>query len=372
MEPESLDKGRLGPDPFIWAIPLVLTGLGVLMISSTTSYRSLALFGNPFVFGLRQLQFLGVGLVAMVIAYMIPPEWLRRATATLWVMSLVVTWLSLTPLIGHEVGGASRWLRVGPFSFQPFELLVLASVAHLANRLTIEKLTPKRAFVRTLLLLILSILPVILQPDLGGTLLLVALCLGLYVGHYGWRYPLYGSVFLAAIVGLLIRGENYRLRRIWAFLDPWKDPRDGGFQVIQGLVAFANGGFWGVGFGKGFQKLHYLPASHTDFIFAVLAEELGFPGTMLILLLFALWAFRIMRLARDQRDDFTALLTWGLALSVLLPMMINLGGVTKLLPLTGMPLPFMSYGGSSLVAMWIKIGLLLRLSKETEGGCATS
>ncbi|QTX33535.1 cell division protein FtsW [Aminithiophilus ramosus] len=365
MERESPDQVRCGPDPFIWAIPLVLTGLGILMISSTTSYRSLALFGNPFVFGLRQLQFLGIGLTAMVMTYMIPLGWLRRLTAPFWVLALVFTWLSLAPLVGHAAGGASRWLRLGPFSFQPFELLSLASVAHLANRLTVEELTPKRAFTRTLLLLSLSVLPVLLQPDLGGTLLLTALCMGLYVDHHGWRYPLGGGAGLALIVTFLIRGENYRLRRIWAFLDPWKDPRDSGFQVIQGLVAFANGGFWGVGLGKGFQKLHYLPASDTDFIFAVLAEELGFPGTALVLSLFAFWAFRVMKLARTQTDSFFALLVWGLGLSVLLPMIINVGGVTKLLPLTGMPLPFLSYGGSSLVSMWIKIGLLLGLAKES-------
>ncbi len=367
MERETSDGSFQGPDPFLWVIPLVLTGLGILIISSTTSYRSLSIYGNPFVFGLRQFQFLGIGLIAMLVAYMIPLRWTQKGTASLWVIALALTWLSLVPAFSHTAGGASRWIRLGPLTFQPLELLILASVAHLANRLTNEPLSSRRAFGRALLLFSVAVVPLLFQPDLGGALLLGFLCMGLYVNRYGWFYPLIGGAGLCLVGGLLVTFEKYRMRRIWAFLDPWKDPRDSGFQVIQGLVAFANGGFWGVGLGKGLQKLHYLPASHTDFIFSVLAEELGFPGTALVLLLFAFWAFRVKQLTCCQEGEFSSLFSWGLAISILLPMTINLGGVTKLLPLTGMPLPFLSYGGSSLVSMWIKVGLLLRLSRETKG-----
>ena len=371
MPQDSINRTDLAPDPFIWVIPLILNGLGVLMISSTTSYRSLATYGNPYLLGFRQVQFFFIGLFCMIIAYIIPIRIIKKMTGSLWLLALMLTWLTLVPGFNRVAGGASRWVQFGPFSFQPFELLLLTTVAHLTNRLTVEPLNRRRAFLRMSLLLFVAVLPLLFQPDLGGSILLVFLCMGIYVGAYGWLYPILGGSLMSLLGAFLISIEGYRMRRIWAFLDPWKDPRDSGFQVIQGLVAFANGGFWGVGLGKGLQKLHYLPASHTDFIFAVLAEELGYPGTMLVLGLYAAWTYRVMRLTMTHEKGFAALFSWALGLSVLLPMMINVGGVTKLLPLTGMPLPFLSYGGSSLVSMWLRIGLLLRLSKETKEVNAT-
>ena len=161
--------------------------------------------------------------------------------------------------------------------------------------------------------------------------------------------------------------ESYRLRRYVAFLDPWKEPLDSGFQVIQGLVAFANGGLLGVGIGKGLQKMNYLPAAHTDYIFAAIGEEFGFIGTGLVVILFTMWAWRCFKVYKQAPSPFLRTLLWGLVISVLLPFFINVGGVTKLLPLTGMPLPFMSYGGSSLLMMWIRVGLIVRITKEIVG-----
>ena len=164
---------------------------------------------------------------------------------------------------------------------------------------------------------------------------------------------------------MLIVFEPYRMRRLLAWLDPWRDPLNKGFQAIQGLIAFANGGLWGSGLGHGFQKLNYLPAAYTDFIYAAVGEELGFAGTLCILALFAFWLMQTRDSYFRSEDSFKATLIWGISLTILLPLVINVAGVTKMIPLTGMPLPFVSYGGTSLVTMWARVGLLLRLEKDS-------
>lgn len=187
--------------------------------------------------------------------------------------------------------------------------------------------------------------------------------MAIHVQSRGWSWP-----FIAGAAGfpfffMFIIREGYRLRRYIAFLDPWEQPMDSGFQVIQGLVAFSNGGLFGVGVGKGLQKLNYLPAAHTDYIFATVGEEFGFIGTFFILFFFLLWTMRACS-AYKNAEGFRATLIWALTVSVLIPLFINLGGVLKLMPLTGIPLPFISYGGSSLLFMWAKIGLLMRVCRE--------
>jgi cell division protein FtsW len=164
---------------------------------------------------------------------------------------------------------------------------------------------------------------------------------------------------------MLIFFEPYRMRRVSAFLDPWSDPLDKGFQAIQGLIAFSNGGFWGAGLGHGFQKLNYLPAAYTDFIYAAIGEELGLMGTLGVIGLFAFWVSQTKMIYYRVPDGFKTSLTWGVTLTVVIPLVINVAGVTKLIPLTGMPLPFISYGGTSLLTMWSRIGIMLRLEKES-------
>lgn len=351
----------LKTDLWIWVIPLFLSGLGILAITSISSVS----FSDGTIptasLGLRQAKVLILSVFFMFGVFLIPVSRWKKITPYLWGFSLLLTVFTLIPGLGSEAGGASRWLRLGPVRFQPFELLAFSFVAHLCNRLTSETLTREKAFIRMSLILSVSTVPLMLQPDLGGTLLLIALGFGIYIERFGWKWPVLSSILLAGIISFSIWLKPYRMRRITAFLDPWKDPQDTGFQVIQGLIAFANGGLWGVGVGKGLQKLQYLPAAHTDFIFAAIGEELGLLGTGLILMLFCVWSLRLFQHYRETTDPFVASLLWGLNLSVLLPVLINVGGVTKLLPLTGMPLPFISYGGSSLLFMWMRVGLALRV-----------
>lgn len=211
-----------------------------------------------------------------------------------------------------------------------------------------------------------SSVPLLCQPDLGTTILVFLISMGMYVERVGFKLPIItGAVIIAAASPSLVFGTSYRMRRISAFINPWNDPLDTGFQAIQGLIAFANGGFWGTGMGHGFQKLNYLPAAYTDFIYAAIGEELGLVGTVGVLMLFAFWIAQTRRIYYNLEDKFRSSLTWGVTLTVVLPLIINVAGVTKLMPLTGMPLPFVSYGGTSLLMMWSRVGMLMKLEKES-------
>jgi cell division protein FtsW len=207
--------------------------------------------------------------------------------------------------------------------------------------------------------------PVLMQRDFGTTVMLAAVCMGMFVERFGWKYPLkFGMASMPVIAGLIYL-KDYRMRRLLAFMDPHSDPLDAGYQIIQSLIAFANGEVWGAGLGHGLQKLHYLPAGYTDFIYAMLAEEVGLLGTMSVLALFAFWVLRCRCLYKRVRDGFETSVVWGVTLTMLLPFFINIAGVTKLIPLTGMPLPFISYGGSALFVAWMRIGVLLRIHKSS-------
>ncbi len=366
-EPEEPER-RYRANPFIWVIPLILSGIGILMITSTTSPNSFVFTGTPFQTGLRQLRWLGIAIVGMFFVYSVPVRIWYRLSTPLYMLMWLLSWLPLVPGIGDAAGGASRWIRIPGLgvSLQPGELLALALALHVAKFLTRDgDRDPMKTFISVLFLVILTAIPLLAQPDMGTTVLVFAVAMGMYVERIGWRYPLVAGSFIAFVVfPLLIWIEPYRMRRVFAFLDPWEDPLNKGFQAIQGLIAFANGGAWGTGLGHGFQKLNYLPAAYTDFIYAAIGEELGFAGTLCVLALFAFWLMQTRAAYFRTQDDFKALLIWGISLTVLLPFAINIAGVTKMMPLKGMALPFISYGGTSLVTMWARIGLLLRLEKD--------
>lgn len=352
-------------DPLIWLIPLVMSGIGILMITSTTSPASFEVSGTPFTMGVRQLKWLGVGLAAMLFSYSLPVRFWFRIGGFIWVTSMLLIGLTLIPGVGMEVGGASRWIRLGGISVQPAEIISLAIVLVVAKICAKNEKNSLECFRKIIFILVPSAIFLMCQPDLGSVILLLLICMGMYVERFSWKLPLLFGALGAGTLALLILIEPYRMRRVTAFLDPWSDPLDKGFQTIQGLIAFANGGVWGSGLGHGFQKLQYLPAAYTDFIYAALAEELGLWGTLGILLLCFMWMTRGRALYNNAAEGYQTSLAWGLTLGILLPFFINIAGVTNLMPLTGMPLPFISYGGSALVMMWLRVGIMLRLHKES-------
>jgi cell division protein FtsW len=300
----------------------------------------------------------------MCCCYLTPLSIIRRSSWFLWGAALLMVFGTLIPGIGVRVGGARRWLNVG-IQFQPLEILTLAVPLFLADRLTASKREGLQCFCRpSLFLAVFSAFPLFLQPNMGGIILIFGICMSMHVVAKGWKYPLVGALFLGiAFVGMIYM-EPYRMRRFLAFVDPWEDPLDRGFQIIQGLVAFSNGGILGVGVGKGLQKLNYLPAAHTDYIFPAIGEEFGLVGTLFIVSLYIIWTIKSYSLYRRSSDLYISVLIWGMTASILLPMFVNLGGVMKLMPLTGIPLPFLSAGGTALVFTWVKVGILMRVGKE--------
>ena len=352
-------------DPLIWILPLLLSGIGLIMIVSITSPWTMENTGSAFSRGIRQLQGLGLGLISMLIIAIIPTNFWKKAAGAFWVFAVIAAALTLFPGIGVKVGGARRWIDLGPVRFQPLEILTLAVVIELAKSLSCSEKNGVSAFFSiTAVILCVSVFPLVLQPNMGGTILIFGLCMAIHVELKGWRMPLFlGTTLFPLFLWFIVQG-GYRLRRYIAFINPWKDPLSSGFQVIQGLVAFANGGISGVGIGNGLQKMNFLPAAHTDYILATLGEEFGLIGTLTVLCLFMLWTSRVFLLYVKATEPFQAALIWGIAISVLFPFFINVGGVLKMIPLTGIPLPFMSFGSSAMIVMWMKIGILLRLHKE--------
>lgn len=352
-------------NPFLWVIPLVLSGIGILMITSTTSPTSFRYTGTPFLVGMRQLKWLGFAMTVMLLLSAIPTKAWYKLSTPIFALTWLASWLPLVPGIGGSVGGASRWIQLPGISIQPGELLCMATALMMAKFLSRGEKSARSAFLVAISLVFFACVPLLFQPDFGTIVLIFVIAMGMFVERFGWRWPvLAGGALAFALVPFLVLGESYRMRRIYAFLNPWDDPLGKGYQAIQGLIAFANGGLWGAGLGHGFQKLNYLPAAYTDFIYAAIGEELGLIGTLGVLALFAFWLVQTKNLYFSLKDPFRASLTWGVTLTVLIPLIINVAGVTKMMPLTGMPLPFISYGGTSMLTMWARIGMLVRIEKE--------
>lgn len=347
-----------------WAIPLVLSSLGILMISSVTAQLTAAQARTPFFYGLKQIQWLLVGLTAMIASTLPTAAFWRKWSGVIWSLAVLLMIMTLLPGLGRSGGGASRWVRLGPFSLQASEVLLFATAIHLSRKLNEPGLDRGKAIWRTLLIFGISVWPFLFQPDLGGAMILFGLAMAVFVQVFGWTIPLIaGSIALVAMFIPVVLISRYRIERITSFLDPWSDPLGSGFQTIQGFIAFANGGFFGVGIGRGLQKLQYLPAAHTDFILAVIGEEIGLIGTFSVILLFGIFLLIQYLSYLSAAGKFEATLVWAITLTIFIPFIVNAAGVLRLLPLTGVPLPFVSYGGSSLVLGWCKIGVLLRLMR---------
>ena len=364
----------------------------MVMISSL-SLRNNMMNGNPYAQPLKQFQFIGIGVILamMMMTYCESRrednakkkkpgknflDIIRDNSGKLFAFSWFLVLLTLIPGLGVKVGGARRWLSLPGFRFQPLEVILFTLPIFMADRLTDESSLPKvmnfKSFLKPTLTVIIIVGTFLMgQPNLGGTILVAAICLTMHVERRGWKYPLITFLIAAVLaVGFINFAPyliaEYRMRRVRAFLDPWEDPMNTGYQIIQGLVAFANGSLTGVGIGKGLQQEKYLPEASTDYIFPAIGEEFGLIGTMSLLILYALWTWRVFYIYKNAKSPFTKSLALGLAASVIYPMFVNAAGVMKLMPLTGIPMPFVSAGGSSMLFMWAKVGLLMCIKIESE------
>ena len=346
----------------------MLGGIGLVMVYSASSIVAADRYGDAAYFLKRQLIWVGLGTAAMLLTQRIHYAALRRFAAPLLLLAVGALALVLVPGVGRVAGGARRWISLGgPFSFQPAEAAKLAMAIYLANFLANrgERLQDfRRGIVPPVLVTGLMFGLILAQPDLGSALIIgVVTLVMLFVA--GARVVHLAGLILIGIPGVLlaILGEEYRRRRLLAFLDPWADPQGAGFHIIQSLLALGSGGLLGVGLGNSRQKFFYLPERHTDFIFSILGEEMGLIGTGAVVALFALFAYRGFRVARRAPDQFGSLLAAGITLMVVLQAVLNIGVTTGVLPITGVPLPFLSFGGSSLLFTMIASGILLNISQ---------
>ena len=360
---------RVGVDKWVFCIVLLLVVAGLLMVFSASAVMASARYGSPYSFLLRQAVAAVAGLLAMWALMHVDYRRLNNPSIVFPGMAITIL-LLLATLLGHGSHGAHRWIYVGPLQFQPSELAKPALVLFLAwwlqDRMSrIENLreTVLPAVVPSLLFIGL----IVKEPDLGTAMVIAAVtALLLYLAGMNFKYLGYAA--LASVVPLyfLLFRVKFRRDRILAFLNPDADPLGKGFHIIQSLIAVGTGGFHGVGYMEGRQKLFYLPESHTDYIFANIAEELGLLGTVAILLLFVAFGYRGIRAAILSTDPFARFLAFGITATVLIQAFFNISVVVALLPTKGITLPFVSYGGTSLFITLASVGVLLNITREIE------
>jgi cell division protein FtsW len=345
---------------------LTLVGIGLIMVFSSSAVTSSVQYGDAYHYFKKQLLWALISIGAMIVVMKINYMRLKDFVIPLMVISLVCLVLVITP-VGTEVKGSSRWIMLGPFNLSPSELAKLGVIMFMARSMenNIEKVKSFQKGVLPYLVMLAVICALIMsQPDLGtscaiaGTVFFLLMVAGAQWSHLG----MIAAAGVAAI-GAAIAVAPYRKERMIAFINPWKYAGDEGFQIIQSLYALGSGGLFGMGLGRSRQKFFYLPEQHTDFIFAILGEELGFIGAFVVLLLFVLFAWRGFKIAINAPDNFGSILASGLTVMVILQASMNIGVVSGVLPVTGITLPFISYGGSSLLFTLTGVGLLLNISR---------
>jgi cell division protein FtsW len=354
------------PDTLLLIVTLILVTVGTVMIYSSSSIMAASRYHDGYLFLKKQILFVAMGLALMYFLTTMPYQLLKRAAYPLIGISFIMLLIIFIPHVGIKVGGARRWLSLGFIAFQVSELVKVSVVLFLAHFLT-KKMAHlqdfKKGIVAPLMVTGFLIGLILLQPDFGtAAIIAVLLMFMLYVS--GCRI-LHLSAMVAALIPIgafLLIQKPYRIERLKIFLDPWRDPQNTGFQIIQSLLSFGSGGTFGVGIGDGMQKLFYLPEPHTDFIIAVIAEESGFIGVLAVILLFVVFIYRGFRISFKAPDRFGSLLAAGLTMVIALEAFINIAGVMGLVPLKGLALPFLSYGGTSLMMSLVTVGILLNVS----------
>lgn len=346
-----------------------LVAVGLVMILSASSVSSFAEYGSSFLYFKRQLIWAAIGLLGFVAFSRWDYRRLKGAGYVLLPLVLLLLVAVLIPGVGVTAGGSSRWLRLGPVSFQPSEPAKLALLLFAADVFSRKSERALERLGHTIMpmvpvLVVLAVL-VLLQPDLGTTLVLGAIGLGmLFVAGAPLRYLAPLTLGASALTTVAALAEPYRRARVLAFIDPWKDPLNTGYHTIQSLIALGSGGWFGVGLGASRQKWSYVPNAHTDFIFAILGEETGFFGTFMVVGLFAFLCYLGIRTARNARDRFGMLVAAGITIWMAFQALVNMGAVTAALPVTGVPLPLVSFGGTSLVISLVAIGILTNIAKQ--------
>ncbi len=366
-------QGRYAPDVWLTLSTTVLLALGLVLVYSSSAIYAGRLYHDPQRFLRSQSLYALIGLGCMAAAACIPRALLVARSAWLWLAAMTACAAVLIPGVGHFVGGARRWLTFFGFSCQPSEFCKLAVVlllaALLARRVAAEG--SRRGLLLPVLFVQAPVALILCEPDLG-TAMVIEMVMVLLLFTAGLRPRTLIVLGLAAspVLYHLVVGTPFRLRRLMSYIDPWAYRSTTGYQVTEALISIGSGGLWGTGLGEGKQKLFFLPEAHTDFIFAVLAEELGFVGVVLLIGTFACLVWRAMHIAMRVSDAFDRYLALGVAALIGIPAVFNACVATGLLPTKGLPLPFVSYGGSNLVVTLTAMGLLFRIDRDMQRGSA--
>jgi cell division protein FtsW len=355
------------PDFIIFFAVIALLAIGVVMVYSSSAVSAYVNFQDSYYFLKRQIIWVTLGLLAMILTMNIDYHAWRKLAKPVMLVTIVLLILVLIPGMGRVVNGARRWLGFGSLYMQPSEIAKLSMVLFCASSLALrqDRITSFVKGVLPQLLVLLVVFGLILkEPDLGtalaigGTVFVLLFTAGAKISHLV-------SLGVAGVSGIIaaIIVEPYRMKRLLAFSDPWADPLDTGYHIIQSLYAIGSGGLFGVGLGRSREKFLYLPEPHTDFIFAILGEELGFIGTITVIILFFLFAWRGLKVAISAPDIFGSLMAAGITTMIIIQALMNIAVVTASMPVTGIPLPFLSFGGSALIFTLSGVGILLNISR---------
>ncbi|MCX7679867.1 MAG: putative lipid II flippase FtsW [Spirochaetes bacterium] len=368
---DYIDTRRISePDFLLFLVVFTLAGIGLAMSYSASAAYAQRVFHDSFYFLKRQLVWCVLGFVALYALQVVDYRLLAKYTKLMLFFSIIALLLVFVPGIGKSVKGSSRWLGSGAFAMQPAEFVKVFLVIYLAKVFSIEHETVAGNVMRLLVPMLISAIVfvlILLQPDFSNAMIVLLIAvLMLFFSGFPFIYLLTLGVLSIPMFYLLIYQVTYRRARILAFLDPWAHRYGIGYHIVQSFIAFKIGGLFGVGLGNGTQKIQRLPEPHTDFIFAVIAEEAGLVGTIFVIALFCAFGIRGIRIALHAPDDFGRLLAVGLTVLVCTQAFINIAVVSGKLPTTGIPLPFISYGGSSFISTMIASGILLNISRFRE------
>jgi len=366
------------PDFYLFAIVIILLTIGICMVFSSSFIMADKWYGDSYYFLKKQIIYAIIALIVFLFSTNIDYHHYKKISKPLLILSIILLSAVFIPGIGRSAGGAIRWINLRLFSFQPSEIAKFALILYMAESMSRKDIKDLKTFARGILpsLVVIGTIFILIlkEPDFSTALIVLGISfVMLFIG--GTRITQLFTLIVASIpIGtLILLKEEYRKVRLLAFLDPWKDPLDSGFHVIQSLLALGSGGITGIGLAESRQKYFYLPDQHTDFIFSIIGEELGFIGTLSIIILFTLLLWRGYRISIRSTDHFGCLLAAGITFIIAFQSMINIGVVTKMLPTTGIALPFISFGGTSLIVNMFCIGILLNISrfrvrKDTEDG----
>ena len=371
VQRKATDSSSAMYDKWFVAAIMGLLLIGLMMVSSSSVMIATKNYHQPFYFLVRQTAYLSIGsMLAMVLMRVDTTIWQKHSVALLGICLLCMV-LVLIPGIGKMVNGSRRWLALGPIGIQVSELAKFLVVIYISGYLVRQQERNKNqilGFIKPMIVLAIVASLLLMEPDFGATVVIVStVMMMLFLSGVKWLYYLILIVCVAVAMAMLAVASPYRVARLTAFLNPWADQFKSGYQLTQALIAFGRGGWFGMGLGDSVQKLFYLPEAHTDFLFAVLAEELGFLGIIVVIVLYGILFWRGMMIgfqAFQQNRLFAAYIAYGLSCWLFFQALINMGVNSGMLPTKGLTLPFLSYGGASLVVNCLVVALLLRIDHE--------